>query len=278
MKEDNRKVDLHTHTNFSDGILTPEELVEEAIWKGLSAIGITDHDSLAGIERAQNAGEKSGIEVIPGVELSCELEGVEVHILGYLMNKSEVVTNCLKTLCADRQDRMKKMVEKAQSSGLDIKYEEVIAQANGDSVGRPHLARVMVEKGYVKNISSAFANYIGDDKAMYVAKRRLNAFDAIGLIREAEGISVLAHPGVNNLVEFIPLFAKNGIQGLEVFYSAHSPEIENIMLKMAQEYNLIATGGSDYHGDPKNDRELGYPSISYKYLEQMRDAMKIYQK
>lgn len=273
MLDESRKADLHTHTIFSDGILTPEELVEEAIWKGISAIGVTDHDSFGGIERALKAGKEMGVEIIPGVELSCELEGLEVHILGYLLQDSAIVKQCLDSLCADRQERMKQMIEKAQSSGFNIEYEDVAKLAKGGAIGRPHLARVMVNKGYAKNISEVFADYIGDDKSIYVPKRRLGVPDAIDLIHKAGGVAVIAHPGVNNLIEFIPLFIKYGIDGIEVFYSAHSPDTEKMLLTITEKYNLLVTGGSDYHGDPKHDRQLGQPSIGYKCVEKLKQAV-----
>lgn len=270
MNTEDRKADLHTHTNASDGLCTPPELVEEALWRGLSCIAITDHDTTRGVAEGMAAGTARGLDVLPGVELSCVHAELEVHMLGYLITDLPQVEEACAAVRNHRLIRMRDMVEKARALGLDITYEEVEALAQGDSVGRPHLARAFMNKGIVSSMGEAFERYIGDNGAAYVPKKRLSPAAAVRLIEDAGGIPVLAHPGVSRIDDYLDDFVHAGIRGLEVYYSAHTPEDERRYLDFTHRNHLVVTGGSDYHGDPTHGRKLGHPSVPGARVDALR--------
>jgi hypothetical protein len=264
------RADLHTHSNASDGALTPAELVEEAQWKGLSCIALTDHDTMRGVDAAIAAGATAGIEVLGGVELSCEYGDREVHVLGYRLDRPAEVEAACQEVRAHRKHRMREMVEKAAGLGLDVTYEEVAALSEGGSVGRPHLARLLVEKRYVGSMTEAFARYLGDDGAAYVPKKRLTVRQGIDLIHAAGGLAVIAHPGIAGVEDVLEDLLKLGSDGIEVRYSMHSPTQEQRFSQMAASRKLLTTGGSDYHGDPSHGRELGVPSVPCEWVRKLK--------
>lgn len=261
-------VDLHTHSVFSDGKLTPEQLLEEAQWSGLSAIALTDHDNTDGLARAKAAGRERSIEVVSGVELSCVHDGREVHLLGLLIEPDAVLTAELKKMRDNRQARMQKMLDKLEQINIHIKMSDLPLDET-NSLGRPHLARVMVQKGYVRSISEAFEVYIGDEGPGYVAKDRWSVREGIELIHQARGVSFIAHPGASMMVEHILEFAGLGLMGVEVYYSKHSPELEKQLFQMCSENNLLVCGGSDYHTEDTGIN-IGMPFVPYQVLEDIK--------
>ncbi len=263
-----RKIDLHTHSTFSDGVLEPEKLLEEAQWSGLSAIALTDHDNVDGIALAVAAGKQRGIEVVPGVELSCEYKGMEAHILGFLIEPDDSFREKLKKMQRNRESRMERMVEKLQRLGFDISFAELPVE-DGLSIGRPHLARILVEKKICSSISEAFDRYIGDTGVAYVPKDRWSVLEGIAMIKAVKGLSVLAHPGPSNMLDNLDLFVEWGIQGIEVYYPQHSPEVEAMLLKYCTGKGLIITGGSDFHSNSSGP-SLGMPYVPYQLLESLR--------
>ncbi len=263
-----RKIDLHTHSTFSDGVLEPEKLLEEAQWSGLSAIALTDHDNVDGIALAVAAGKQRGIEVVPGVELSCEYKGMEAHILGFLIEPDDSFREKLKKMQRNRESRMERMVEKLQQLGFDISFAELPVE-DGLSIGRPHLARMLVEKKICSSISEAFDRYIGDTGVAYVPKDRWSIPEGIAMIKAVKGLSVLAHPGPSNMLDNLDLFVEWGIQGIEVYYPQHSPEVEAMLLKYCTGKGLIITGGSDFHSNSSGP-SLGMPYVPYQLLESLR--------
>ncbi|MDA8441955.1 MAG: PHP domain-containing protein [Peptococcaceae bacterium] len=256
--------DLHTHTTASDGTSPPAELVYLAQKMGLEALGITDHDTVAGIPAAQSAAAKCGILLVPGVELNTDDNGVEVHILGYYPDlHAPSLLTALSALRQARTARVKYILDKLAAIGLPLEETRVFAIAGSGSVGRPHIAQAMQEKGYVADIKDAFNRYIGVGQPAYVDRYKLTPQEGIEIIRQAKGIAVLAHPGLIGRDELLPKFIKAGLQGIEVYHSSHSAAMEAKYANLALELNLAITGGSDYHGGGrKAGVELGQPSVS----------------
>ena len=254
-------MDLHIHSTASDGSLSPEEILREACSLGVSPVSITDHDTVAAYVELDSAKPASGI--IPGVELSAEFAGGTLHILGYGIDPfDENLSGALGELQRFRLDRNRRIIAAMGRIGFDITFEEVLLEAGGELIGRPHFASLMVKKGYVKTFREAFDRYLKKGAPLYMDKKRLLPGEAIGLIRKAGGIAVMAHPwqtgldraGVRALVVSLREY---GLEGLEAFYSQHSEEQTEICLGFAREFGLIVTAGSDFHGDIKPEIPLG---------------------
>lgn len=262
--------DLHLHTNFSDGAYFPEGLIRQAAKKKLAAIAITDHDTIDGIELAKGAGD---IEVLSGIELSAEEEGLEIHMLGYLIDhKSEGLLRRLEFLKKKRVERIYKITDKLKGLGLSLKPESVFNIAGNGTVGRLHVARAMVAEGLVGSIYEAFKNYIGDKCPAYVLGFQFSPKSAIALIRESGGIPVLAHPYALGRDDLIPKFVGCGLMGLEAYYTEHTPSMTKNYLKLAKRYSLLVTGGSDCHGNAKPKVKIGSIKIPYELVEKLKEA------
>lgn len=266
--------DLHIHTTASDGKESPAEVVARAKSLGLKAIAITDHDTLEGVKPAFAAGRLHKIEVLPGVELGSEHQGEEVHILGYLLElHNQAFLERLAFFRNTRVDRMERMVEKIQQFGFPVDMERVMTIAGSGSVGRPHLAAALVEVGAVETIAEAFEKYIGAGCPAYVPRHKLNPVEAVRLIRAAGGVPVLAHPGLNNASRLIGELIEAGLAGLEAYHPAHSREQASYYHRLAGEYGLIVTGGSDYHGPGhKEGCRLGAETVPYSAVEELKKA------
>ncbi|MDT3701014.1 MAG: PHP domain-containing protein [Thermincola sp.] len=272
-------IDLHVHTTASDGTMSPVEVVAYAAAKGLQAIAVTDHDTIAGVEAAVGAGRELGLEVVPGVEVSVDYHG-EMHILGYFFDaRNSGLQDGLAKLRQYRDERNPRMIEKLRELGFDITLEEVMEEAQGSVVGRPHVAAVMLKKGYVTSFDQAFDWYLGTGKAAYVKKERLTPKEGIELIRAAGGIPVLAHPkylktDAGNLNSLIIELKDYGLQGIEVFYTSHTPEETRFFHELALINGLMVTGGTDFHGQNKPDIEIGTGegslAVEYSILEQLK--------
>lgn len=241
--------DLHIHTTASDGTDTPSEVVAKALNLGLCAIAISDHDTLSGVTEAQQAANNFNLEVISGVEVNTYFQGNEVHLLGYLIDPhhDEFVSK-LKDLQGDRFERIKKIVNKLKDLNIHVSLDRVLELSAGGSVGRPHVAQALVESGYVKTLQEAFLTYIGNGKPAFVPREKLTPKEAIKLIKRAHGVPVLAHPGFSKIDAFIPELIEEGLKGLEVWHRNHNTFMVEHYLKLTEKYNLIPTGGSDYHG------------------------------
>ncbi len=274
--------DLHLHSTASDGLLTPTELVTMAKSLGFSAVALTDHDTISGIAEAKTAGVALGIEVIAGIELSAiddrEYGEVEVHILGYLIDpEHKSLHEVLKLIIESRRDRAIKMVKKLNKLGILISLDNVREIAVGESLGRPHIARAMFEAGYISEIREAFSkDYIGRGGLAYVERFKISPREAIELINGAGGVAVLAHPGylsdgTSLGEEDIYDYCQAGLQGLEVFYSRHSQEQQCCYKKIAKKFNLLVTGGSDFHGG--NEVLLGSVKISFDNVKALKNAI-----
>jgi len=257
------RLDLHLHTTHSDGSCTPTEVVGLAHHAGVTALAITDHDITTGLDEASAAGEVLGIEVIPGVEISSTLGNSELHILGYFLDWQDTRLNeRLKTLRDSRHRRNPKIVELLQSLGIDLTYDEVRALAGSDSVGRPHIARALMDKGVVSSAKEAFDRFLADGKPAYVPRDLPSPTEAIHWIKAARGLAVLAHPTWvrctdQSLVELVRQLKADGLDGIEVYYSTHAARQTREYLSLAQQLGLLVTGGSDFHGLTKPDIEVG---------------------
>ena len=262
--------DLHLHTFFSDGTFSPQELVNEARRAELSCIAITDHDMISGIAPAQKIAADS-LEVIPGIELSAEIDSKEIHILGYFIDTQSLrLQNEIEKINKIRRERVFEMVDKLNKLGIDLEAEDVFKVAGQGSISRLHIAMAMVSKGKVSNIYEAFSRYIGNKGPAYVGKFSLTPQDTIGLIKEAKGVAFLAHPQASNCDELIPSFVKADLRGLEVYYPEHSQSTVNYYLQMANKHNLLVTGGSDCHGLAKPEVGVGKVAIPYELVERLK--------
>lgn len=265
--------DLHVHTVFSDGTYTPEELIPESVTAGIAAIGVVDHDSVSGIPRCIQAAKAQDIEVLPGIELTAEYEGKEIHILGYLLDyQNRNLSEKLEVLQNRRIERVYNIINKLRDLGLDIEAEEVFEVAKEGTVGRLHIARAMFAKGLVGSVFEAFKMYIGDRCPAFALGFRFSPAEAIKLIREAGGIPILAHPYTLGRDELIPEFIGYGLMGLEAYYCEHSQGMVNFYLRMAEEHNLLVTGGSDFHGSAKPDVKIGSIKVPYELVERLKEA------
>ncbi len=257
-----RYIDLHTHTTASDGSMSPAELVRHAGNSGLAAVAITDHDTVDGLEEALNEADKSRMEVIPGVEIGVEYRQ-EMHILGYFLNGAyEGIAQTLKILKDNRNERNPKIVARLKEIGFNISLEDVLEEAAGGTVGRPHIANVLMKKGYVASIEEAFDRYLSQGKPAYFEKDKISPEDGIRKIIEAGGIPVLAHPiflrhtnkELDDLLASLKAF---GLKGIEAYYTDNTDSDTGNLLRRALKHNLLVTGGSDFHGSFKPDIEIG---------------------
>jgi 3',5'-nucleoside bisphosphate phosphatase len=254
------RADLHTHTTASDGTNAPAAVVRLAKEAGLAAVAITDHDTMAGCAEAIAEGERIGIRVIPGIELSTAINGRDIHILGYWCNADDARwQERLKRQQGFRGRRNLMMIEKLQELGIAVTLEEIIQLASrsgkkadsAEQIGRPHLAEALVERGVVTDIREAFDRYLGEQGLAYCNPSRPQPTDAVDWIREAGGVCVIAHPGLYGDVTIVEEIIKHGVHGIEVYHSDHSPEDEQRYTAIAERYGLLATGGSDFHGEKR---------------------------
>lgn len=253
-----KKFDLHMHTTASDGGYRPADLVKKAAELGLEVIAITDHDTLEGIAEAQAAGRDLGLEVIAGVELSAKFEGKTVDILGYELQKMDELHALLSRMRKARENRAQIILEKFADIGMPLRMEDVLEFSKGGVIGRPHIARAIVKKGYVKDVQTVFDEYLADGKPCAVEKTVISPEEGITLIHNAGGKAVLAHPvllGDDQLVERLLQF---DFDGIEVWHRSHTPEDVQRYKAMARKYNLLMTGGSDFHSDEHKLGQFGY--------------------
>lgn len=288
---DDWRTDLHTHSTASDGTMTPAELVRYAAEKRLRAFALTDHDCIDGVREATAEGERLGIEIIPAIEISAEYSEGTMHILGFFVDiQREGLLNQLKRLQQARAERNPQIVQKLQEQGLDITMEEVVGASGGGLVGRPHFAKVLVQKRHVSGMSEAFERYLKKGAPAYVEKFRFSPKESIAMIHEAGGVAVLAHPftlrknfsDVNEdyLDSLLPILSADGLDGMEVLYGTYSSEQTNLYRRLADKHHLLPSGGSDYHGTHKPTIDLGVGQgrlqIPYELIEALRRKAQSY--
>ena len=277
-------VDLHVHSSASDGSLSPRDLVAEAKKRSLRAIALTDHDTTEGLDEALAAGAALGLEVIPGIEISADYKPGTMHILGLFIDHHHPgLDEQLQILKKARSDRNPLIIAKLQKLGLDITMEEVAAVAGGGQVGRPHIAQVLVSKGYVSGFQNAFERYLGNHGPAYVHKFRFSPQEAIALITAAGGVAALAHPfsleytSTGHLKMILQKLRDWGLTALEVYYPEHPPEKQEMYKNIAQELGLLLTGGSDYHGIIKPEVQIGLVGpakhVGYDLVEKLKERV-----
>lgn len=266
-----RTADLHLHTTFSDGTDTPERLVELVHEAGLSAMAITDHDNVEAIAVAATRARRYGVELIAGIEMSASSDGLEVHVLGFFLDLGDSrLHEHLAQQHARRIERVHEMVHRLQRIGVKMTAEEVFQVAGEGTVGRPHVARILLKHGYVSSLSEAFARYIGPDNPGFVPGSPLTPAQVIRVIRSAGGVPVLAHPVYLKRDTLIEELVKEGLVGLEVYHSGHTPEMVRHYEKMADRLKLLKTGGSDYHGESKEGLPIGVVKVPYALVEALK--------
>jgi predicted metal-dependent phosphoesterase TrpH len=245
------KCDLHLHTTCSDGSFTPEEIVALAKEKGIDVIAVTDHDTTKGVELAQREGQKLGVKVIGGIEVSTLSGNKEVHVLGFNLDTStRQFAQDVNRLSQMRNNRNKQLVAKLKKHGIEIDLDQI--NTHGKSIGRADIAKEMVAKGYCKDVPEAFENYIGNGKKCYVQVRRMSTVEAVEFIAKHKGVSVLAHPKNLHMTQetfekFLQSLVKAGLCGIEADYFTHTTAERKFYNQMAKKYNLFVTGGSDFH-------------------------------
>ncbi|NJD02541.1 MAG: PHP domain-containing protein [Ruminiclostridium sp.] len=255
-------IDLHTHTTVSDGSMLPEDLVKYAKSKGLKAIAITDHDTTDGLNGALEESKRIGFEVIPGIEISADFNP-EMHILGYFPNGDYVgIAGTLADLRLKREERNPRIVNKLNELGLEITMEEVFEKSSGGVTGRPHIAKVLIEKGYVQSLEEAFDKYLACGRPAYFKKEKLTPRQCIREINAAGGLPVLAHPiylrmEYEQLDILLEELVKKGLKGIEAYYADNTSRQTRMLLKLAEKHSLLVTGGSDFHGSFKPDIDIG---------------------
>lgn len=267
------RIDLHTHTTASDGLLSAEDLVRLAHDAGVGILAITDHDSTNSVDAGMEVAREVGIEVVPAVELNTDVPGAEVHVLGYCIDHHVAwLQEILARLREGRLHRAARMVEKLTLLGVPVQMERVLTFAGGGAVGRPHVARALVEAGHVSETAEAFTKYIGRNGPAYAERLKLTPAQAVEIIRRAGGIPVLAHPGWGGDDAIVEGLAREGLEGIEVYYPDHSPAMVDHYLHLARRFNLLVTGGTDFHGgDLATRASLGSQYVPPDVVAKLRE-------
>jgi predicted metal-dependent phosphoesterase TrpH len=267
------RVDLHIHSTASDGKLSPAEVVREAAEKGLSYIALADHDSVDGIAAAKKAAQRfPGLTVIPAIEISTDIPRGEVHILGYFIDytNAELLAR-LEEFKNSRRRRAEQMVAKLANLGMPVEWERVLELAGSSTIGRPHIAQAMLEKGYIPSFKDAFDEYLGHGKPAYVEREKMLPAEAVAIIIRAKGLAVLAHPlTTENHEGLVSELKPAGLVGLEAYYGEYDAEEVKGLVALAQKYGLIATGGSDFHGiEPEEETAIGGADVPLEVVERL---------
>jgi 3',5'-nucleoside bisphosphate phosphatase len=268
-------VDLHSHTTASDGTLTPRELVRAAARRGVRVLAVTDHDSTEGLGEAfAAAAQHAPLTIVPGLEINCDVPGAEVHVLGYYVeHEAAWFQDFLRNQRAERTARVHRLAARLAELGMPIDPAEVFAIVKEGSPGRPHVAQVMVNRGYVKSVREAFDKYLHANGPANVPRHRLTPADAVRVIRRAGGVPVFAHPGLADRDALVPELVDAGLMGIECWYAEHSATQTAHYRELCRQHGLVATGGSDYHGEASGrTNPLGHPPVAMSVWEELKDA------
>lgn len=266
-------IDLHSHTTASDGQYAPSELLARAASAGVTVLAVTDHDTVAGLAEAAEAARAHGVELVPGIELSAFIHGREVHILGHFLRpEDEDLARFSERLRQERDRRMEAMVAKLRQLGYPVRLEQVLEVAGDAQLGRPHLARVMVDRGWCLDVKEAFDRFLGTGRAAWVERFKLEGAEAIRLIRDAGGTATLAHPAASKMERVeIRALARAGLMGLEVGHGDPNPSVRRKYLGLAAEFGLVPTAGSDFHGEKVSpDHRLGSAAMEPALFQQLK--------
>lgn len=272
-------IDLHTHSNKSDGSMTPTELVAHASARGLKAIALSDHDTSEGIDEALEAGKKYGVEVVPAIEFSVASD-TETHILGFYIDyKSDLMKNVLESIFRVRRERIENTCKKLRALGFDVTMEEALKIAPTGIIGRAHFARIMMDKGYISSVREGFDKYLANGRPAYDGTQYLTAKQAVELINDLGGVSFVAHPHLIRLSDpdlraFLTELKSYGLSGIEGYYNEYTPEMQTYFQNLASELGLAVSGGSDFHAKMKPHIEIGIGQgnmeIPYSVLENIK--------
>ncbi|MBQ3230483.1 MAG: PHP domain-containing protein [Clostridia bacterium] len=279
-----KTIDLHTHSTCSDGSMSPTELVAHASARGVSAIALSDHDTVAGIDEALAAGKKYNVEVVPAIEFSVQSE-TETHILGfYIDHKSPILQEALQNINSVRHQRTVNTCEKLRALGFDVTMEEALEIAPAGIIGRAHFARLLVEKGYISSVKEGFDKYLANGRPAYDGTQYLTAADAVELINSIGGVSFVAHPHLirlddNALREFLMSLKAFGLSGIEGYYNEYTPEMQSYFQSLANELGLDISGGTDFHAKMKPHIEIGIGqgnmNVPYSVLNRIKELVNI---
>ena len=266
-------VDLHTHSTASDGTLPPAEVIEAAAKCGLKALALTDHDTVDGVAGAREAGERLGVRVIAGVELSAFQADHEVHILALHLSQLHTLQERLLELRAQRHTRAEKIVDRLNVLGIPITLDEVLVQSAGGAVGRPHIARALIARGVVHDFRDAFMRYLGGNGSAFVPKDRLSIEDAIAIAHEAGALAIWAHPGDAGRRDRLEPLIAAGLDGIEIRHPSHSAEDIKRLQALADFFEVVPSGGSDWHGASDGPRRLGMMNVPLEWLERQDEKV-----
>jgi predicted metal-dependent phosphoesterase TrpH len=272
---DSRCVDLHTHSTASDGARPPREVVRAARELNLAAIALTDHDTVDGLAEAKDEGRIQGVRIVPGIELSAVEGDVETHVLGLHLQQVGRLEAQLRDLRAMRLTRAERIVVRLNELGVRVTLEDVLVQAGGGAVGRPHIARALVNEGWATDLRDAFDRYLGNGRSAFVPKDRLSIEDAIAMIHEAGGLAVLAHPGQSGSRKRIETLVEVGLDGVEVRHPSHNAEDVARLSALVEHFGLVPSGGSDWHGSAEGGRTLGMMRVPVAWLERQDQAIAV---
>lgn len=269
--------DLHIHTNLSDGTFTPEDVIKQADEFNLSCIAITDHDTVSAIEPTIKLASRFNIEVVPGVELSAEIDNYEIHILGYFVDwQAKWFQEKLVQICDIRKKRALTIIDKLRTHNINLDPDEFLRSAAGGAIGRLHIAKMMQAEGFVSSINEAFNKYIGNGRPCYVKKYKLTPAEAIKMIKRLGGVAVLAHPySIDDSEKLIAELVQSGLKGIEAYYPDHDQATTEHYRSLAQKYGLLITGGSDSHGLGKHKVMIGAVKIPYSLVEALKQEAKV---
>lgn len=266
-------VDLHTHSTASDGTLAPERVVEAAGRCNLAGIALTDHDTIDGVAEARTAGARLGIRVVMGCELSAFQGDQEVHLLALHLTRAEALEARLLELRRLRLERAKKIVDRLNSVGVPVTFDEVLRQCNGGALGRPHIARALIARGAVQDFKDAFVRYLGAGGSAFVPKARLTIEDAIEIAHEAGGLAIWAHPAEGGRRETLEPLVNAGLDGVEVRHPSHTTDDAQRLQALADFFGLVVSGGSDWHGATEGPRKLGSMNVPFDWLEKQDERL-----
>ena len=269
------RIDLHMHSTASDGSFTPDEVARMAAGNGVDVFALTDHDTLEGLPDAAACANQAGIRLITGVELSVSEEGMDVHLLAYGFDAADATLKAAVLRYREgRRERARKILLRLKGLGIRISLEEVEGIARGGALGRPHVAEALLRAGHVENFNEAFQRYLGHHAPAYVPKPRVTLEEASSIVRDAGGVTILAHPGTLNRDHLIPAWARRGLDGIEVWHSKHDLAAVERYRGFAQLHGLLMTGGSDYHGERTPGIVIGSVAVPDEILEPLDTALR----
>jgi predicted metal-dependent phosphoesterase TrpH len=264
-------IDLHLHSTASDGIMSPSQVVRSALAAGLHTMALTDHDTVAGVAEARATAEGTPLHVVAGVELSAYQGDEEVHLLGLHLERLAMIDDALGAFRDARHERALQIVARLNAIGVTVTFDDVLSAARGGALGRPHIAKALIENGWARDLRDAFDRYLGAGRPGFLEKRKLTLRDAMAMVHAAGGISVLAHPGGTGTATRVDALRQQGLDGVEVLHPSHSQEDRRRLLETARQLGLVPSGGSDSHGASEGSRVIGAMRVPLEWLGEQQE-------